>query len=185
MRKSALILMLALVGCQAPQTIIVAHDRAQVNAVKYQSNMTTIVLKTVDAYERSEKKRIKDDHYDNLQDFAEKNGGKLSPIFVKVQTELMLSKLRTVDMQVFKVKQAMVKAKVDFDRFIELTQMTSKYLKSAGMDPQHLSTVREIFESAAEDFIEAKRIENEIKLQEALAELRKLEEEAAAHGGSD
>jgi len=178
MRKALLFLIiLGVVGCQAPQTIIVAADRAQVHAVKYQSNMTNIVLKTVDAYERSEKRRIKDDHYDNLQDFALKNGGKLSPIFVKVQTELMLSKLKKVDQQVFKVKSAMVKAKVDFDRFIELTQLTTKYLKSSGMEPEHIAAVRQVFETAAEDFIEAKRIENAAKLQAALAELEAMEAE--------
>jgi len=164
--------MLALTGCAAPTTILDLSQKSQESVVAYQGNMTKIVMATTAAYRASERSRQMADYEHKLAEMAAKSGqGTVSLAYAKVMALLLINKLDKINDKTRGVEDALIEANIDLDRYLEMQKVVYKYLKESGLQPEHLRTISDSLNNAADSFIEQKRQDNMVKLTAAVSRL--------------
>lgn len=186
MHKVMLVLFVILLspGCslfQAPPEVQVLKPAATREINHYQRKVTGVAQSAVAAWRKSETKRILDDHYRELADFAAQHPDKFSPLYVKAQTAILLDKLATVRASARGVEDALARAEIHLARAVQILDLFQEWM-TTGLTRGDAEEVKQFFEDSSEKWLQIERDKLLVEMEAKVKSLEGALEEAHSEG---
>jgi len=161
MKQFLLILIssVSLTGCgifQAPPEIQVLRPVASSEMRQFQRKMVGIARSTTRAWAKSESARIKADHWWALARFAAASPKKFTPLYVRAQTAILITKLYEIDQSARDVDEALMRADVHLDRALKILEMFDDWM-STGLTKSDAESIKRFFEESSQKWIKAEK----------------------------